>query len=265
MIGAADILQKIVEEKWREIPMRAALKPIAELERQIARQSAPRGFVTALTTRISARQPAVIAEIKKASPSKGVIRENFVPSEIARSYAEAGAACLSVLTDVSFFQGADDYLVEARQAVALPVLRKDFVVDAYQVLEARSIGADCILLIAAILAPKTLANLYQLAVDLGMDVLIEVHDAAELAQALQVAPALVGINNRDLRDFSVNLSTTYDLIDLLPPDVKLVTESGIQQRADIEAMQLRGVYGFLVGEAFMRAEDPGAALRNLFF
>ena len=170
-----------------------------------------------------------------------------------------------MLTDVSFFQGADEYLVQARNAVALPVLRKDFVVDPYQVLEARSIGADCILLIAAILEPKTMASLYQVAVDLGMDVLIEVRDAAELEQALQVSPTLVGINNRDLRDFSVDLATTYDLIDRLPAGVNLVTESGIHQRADIEAMQRRGVYGFLVGEAFMRAEDPGAELKTLFY
>ena len=170
-----------------------------------------------------------------------------------------------MLTDVSFFQGADEYLVQARNAVALPVLRKDFVVDPYQVLEARSIGADCILLIAAILAPKTMASLYQVAVDLGMDVLIEVRDAVELEQALQVSPTLVGINNRDLRDFSVDLATTYDLIDRLPAGVNLVTESGIHQRADIEAMQSRGVYGFLVGEAFMRAEDPGAELKTLFY
>mgnify|MGYP000008526691 FL=1 len=264
-MSAPDILQKIVEEKWREIPQRAAARPVAELQRLIGQQSDPRGFVAALTERMVARQPAIIAEIKKASPSKGVIRENFIPAAIARSYADAGAACLSVLTDVSFFQGADEYLVQARNAVALPVLRKDFVVDPYQVLEARSIGADCILLIAAILAPKTMASLYQVAVDLGMDVLIEVRDAVELEQALQVSPTLVGINNRDLRDFSVDLATTYDLIDRLPAGVNLVTESGIHQRADIEAMQSRGVYGFLVGEAFMRAEDPGAELKTLFY
>jgi indole-3-glycerol phosphate synthase len=264
-MSAADILQKIVAEKWREIPLRKSMVSQLELQQRIALQTPPRGFVAALNMRMQNKSPAIIAEIKKASPSKGLICENFEPARIARSYEAAGAACLSVLTDVSFFQGADEYLQQARQVVELPVLRKDFVVDAYQVYEARSLGADCILLIVAILEPAVMASLYQLAVELGMDVLIEVHDAQELEQALRVSPTLVGINNRDLRDFSVDLDTTYQLLEGLPASVRVITESGISQRADVAAMQAHGVYGFLVGEAFMRHENPGAGLRELFF
>jgi len=264
-MGTADILQKIVARKWQEIPDRAAKVSLGALELRIASQGPTRGFVAALSRRIEQCTPAVIAEIKKASPSKGVIREHFVPAEIAVSYADAGAACLSVLTDVDFFQGADDYLRQVREAVSLPVLRKDFIVDAYQVYEARSLGADCILLIVAILTPVQLAEFYALAVGLGMDVLIEVHDEAELDQALQVSPALVGINNRDLRDFSVSLDTTFDLLAQVPAGVHIITESGISQRADVEAMLARNVYGFLVGEAFMRDENPGERLKALFY
>ena len=264
-MSTADILQRIVAEKWREIPLRQSMVSELELLKRIDLQTPPRGFVAELNARMQNKTPAVIAEIKKASPSKGVICADFVPARIARSYAAAGAACLSVLTDVSFFQGADEYMQEARQVVDLPVLRKDFVVDAYQVYEARSLGADCVLLIVAILSPAKLASLYQLAVDLGMDVLIEVHDQQELEQALRVSPTLVGINNRDLRDFSVNLQTTYQLLDGLPAEVRVVTESGISQRSDVAAMLAHGVYGFLVGEAFMRQENPGAGLQALFF
>jgi indole-3-glycerol phosphate synthase len=264
-MSTADILQKIVARKWQEVPDRVAKAPLALLEQRIANQAPTRGFVAALSQRIDERKPAIIAEVKKASPSKGVIREHFVPGEIAASYALAGAACLSVLTDVDFFQGADDYLRQAREAVDLPVLRKDFIVDPYQIYEARSLGADCILLIVAILTPQQLAAFYRLAVSLEMDVLIEVHDEVELGQALTVSPALVGINNRDLRDFSVSLDTTFDLLAQIPAGVHIITESGIGERADVEAMLARDVYGFLVGEAFMRDENPGARLKELFF
>jgi indole-3-glycerol phosphate synthase len=264
-MGTADILQKIVARKWQEVPDRVAKLPLAELEQRIATQSPTRGFVAALSERIEQRSPAIIAEVKKASPSKGVIREHFVPAEIAVSYASGGAACLSVLTDVDFFQGADDYLRQAREAVDLPVLRKDFIIDPYQIYEARSLGADCILLIVAILTPRQLTEFYRLAISLGMDVLIEVHDEAELGHALDISPALVGINNRDLRDFSVSLDTTFDLLTQIPAGVHIITESGIGERADVEAMLARDVYGFLVGEAFMRDENPGARLKDLFF
>jgi indole-3-glycerol phosphate synthase len=264
-MSTADILQKIVARKWQEVPERVAKVPLAMLEQRIANQIPTRGFVAALSQRIEQRKPAIIAEVKKASPSKGVIREHFVPAEIAASYAGAGAACLSVLTDVDFFQGADDYLRQAREAVDLPVLRKDFIVDPYQIYEARSLGADCILLIVAILTPQQLAEFYRLAVSLEMDVLIEVHNEVELGQALTVSPALVGINNRDLRDFSVSLDTTFDLLAQIPAGVHVITESGIGERADVEAMLARDVYGFLVGESFMRDENPGARLKELFY
>jgi indole-3-glycerol phosphate synthase len=207
---------------------------------------------------------AVIAEIKKASPSKGVIRADFDPVAIARAYQAAGAACLSVLTDVDFFQGHDDYLQAARAAVALPALRKDFVVDPYQVVETRALGADCLLLIVAALSPSRLRELYALARSIGLDVLIEVHDAAELDVALALRPTLVGINNRDLKTFETRLETTYGLLDGIPDGVLVVTESGIRDQADVAAMHHAGVHAFLVGEAFMRADDPGAALAALF-
>ncbi|MBP8284317.1 MAG: indole-3-glycerol phosphate synthase TrpC, partial [Chromatiaceae bacterium] len=214
--------------------------------------------------RAASGQPAVIAEIKKASPSKGVLRADFHPAEIARSYERGGAACLSVLTDVDFFQGCDAYLQEARAACALPVIRKDFILDPYQVLEARVLGADCILLIAACLTDVQMRELNALALELGMDVLIEVHDRAELERALPLPGRLIGINNRDLRSFQVSLDTTLGLIDAIPPERLLVTESGILDRADVARMRARGVNAFLVGEAFMRADDPGAELRRLF-
>jgi indole-3-glycerol phosphate synthase len=238
--------------------------PLRQLRSVLAEAPAPRGFAAALASRIAAGEAAVIAEIKKASPSKGVLREDFSPAEIARSYERGGATCLSVLTDVDFFQGGDAHLVEARAASNLPVIRKDFIVDPYQVYEARSLGADCVLLIAACLSDTQLRELARLAGGLGMDVLLEVHDRRELERALRVPGTLVGVNNRDLRTFEVTLETTFALLDAVPPDRLLVTESGIRSRGDVAMLRAGGVSAFLVGEAFMRAEDPGAALANLF-
>jgi len=260
-----DVLQKILQRKHEEVAERAARTPLRELSARAADAPPVRGFAAAIEAKIAAGDAAVIAEVKKASPSKGVIRADFDPAAIARSYESGGAACLSVLTDVDFFQGADDYLRRARDACALPVLRKDFVVDPYQVAEARAIGADCILLIAAALDDDRLAALSEQALDLGMDVLVEVHDMAELERALQVPAPLLGINNRDLRTFDVSLDTTLALKDAVPGDRRLVTESGILARADVRRMRTAGVDAFLVGEAFMREADPGAALRRLFF
>lgn len=264
MSDTPDILKRIVARKREEIAARRAEVPLAELEARAAAAEPPRGFVAALQARIDAGGAAVIAEIKKASPSKGVLREDFVPAEIARRYAAGGAACLSVLTDVDFFQGSDTYLQEARAACGLPVIRKDFIVDPYQVVEARAIGADCILLIAACLDDATLRTLNDQARGLGMDVLIEVHDAAELQRMLPTGNILVGINNRDLRTFKVSLQTTLDLLPSIPGDRLVVTESGIIERADVALMRQHGVHAFLVGEAFMRAPDPGARLAQLF-
>jgi indole-3-glycerol phosphate synthase len=259
------VLNRILAHKQREVADRKRSKPLAEIARVARDAPAARGFVAALAARIAAGDPAVIAEVKKASPSKGVIRADFDPPEIARSYASAGAACLSVLTDEAFFQGRDDYLVDVRAAVELPTLRKDFIVDPYQIVEARAIGADCVLLIVAALQPQQLRDYYAAARDLGLDVLIEVHDRAELERCLALSPAVVGINNRDLRNFETRLSTTYDLLPHIPNDVVVVTESGIHERAQIDEMRSRGVNAFLVGEAFMREPDPGAALHRLFF
>jgi indole-3-glycerol phosphate synthase len=213
---------------------------------------------------VAARQPAVIAEVKKASPSKGVLREHFVPADIARSYEAGGAACLSVLTDERFFQGSAAFLQQARAACGLPVLRKDFLIDTYQVVEARAMGADCILLIAACLDDGLMSELEACAFELGMDVLVEVHDGAELDRALRLKTPLLGVNNRNLRTFEVSLDTTLDLLERIPDDRLLVTESGILARADVQRMRSADVHAFLVGEAFMRAEDPGQALRDLF-
>jgi indole-3-glycerol phosphate synthase len=224
----------------------------------------PRGFLNALQARVSAGQAAVIAEIKKASPSKGILRENFEPAAIARSYEQGGAACLSVLTDVDFFQGADDYLRQARAACSLPVIRKDFFVDPYQVYEARTLGADCILLIAAALSDTMLMELLQLASDLQMDALVEVHDAEEMQRALATPAALIGVNNRNLRTFNTRLDTTLDLLSGFPDDRLLVTESGINSRDDVQRMRNKGVHVFLVGEAFMKAAEPGEKLSELF-
>jgi indole-3-glycerol phosphate synthase len=260
----SDILQTILRRKAEEVAGRSARVSLRELSARCEGAPAPRGFAAALQAKVDAGLPAVIAEVKKASPSKGVIRPDFRPGEIAASYERGGAACLSVLTDVDFFQGADAYLQEARAACALPVLRKDFIVDAYQVYEARVLGADCVLLIVAALGDAALAELSHLALELGMDVLVEVHDIDELERALQVGAPLVGINNRSLRTFEVSLDTTLGLKPAVPADRLLVTESGIATREDVARMRAAGVHAFLVGESFMRAPDPGAELARLF-
>jgi indole-3-glycerol phosphate synthase len=260
----SDILATILARKAEEVSERSARLPLRELSARVADAPETRGFADALHRKIAAGDAAVIAEVKKASPSKGVIRPDFHPAEIARSYERGGAACLSVLTDVDFFQGSDAYLREARAACSLPVLRKDFVIDAWQVYEARALGADCILLIVAALGDAALAELSGLAMDLGMDVLVEVHDIDELERALQVPVPLVGVNNRNLRTFDVSLDTTSALKTAVPPDRLLVTESGIHTPADVARMRLEGVNAFLVGESFLRAPDPGAELQRLF-
>ena len=260
----SDILERILARKREEIDERRARVAERELVARLDGAPRVRGFVDALRAKIARGDAAVIAEVKKASPSKGVMRPDFHPDEIAASYASGGAACLSVLTDVDFFQGADEYLTEARNACALPVLRKDFTIDAYQVYEARALGADCILLIVAALDDAALVELSTLAQSLGLDVLVEVHNAGELERALATQAPLIGINNRNLRTFETRLETTLDLLGRIPADRLLVTESGIHTRADVAQMRAAGVHAFLVGEAFMRAEDPGAELRRLF-
>ena len=262
MNDTPDILKKIVARKREEIRERSARVPLQDLKG--ARSGAIRGFADAIAAKIAAGRSGVIAEIKKSSPSKGVLREDFRPAEIAVSYERGGAACLSVLTDVDFFLGCDDYLREARAACALPVIRKDFIIDPYQVYEAHAMGADCILLIAACLGDALLGELNGLAHGLGMDVLIEVHDGEELERALRVRNRLIGINNRNLRTFEVSLDTTLDLLDRIPPDRLVVTESGILSREDVALMRSHQVNAFLVGEAFMRAADPGERLAELF-
>jgi len=260
----SDILQKIVAVKREEIAAGRLKRSLASWREQAESRRDLRGFEAALRAKVAAGRAAVIAEVKKASPSKGVLRERFVPADIATSYAEHGAACLSVLTDERFFQGANAYLEQARAACALPVLRKDFMVDEYQVAEARAIGADCILLIAACLDDAQMADLEAAAGAYGMDVLVEVHDGAELERALRLKTPLLGINNRNLKTFEVTLQTTLGLLPRVPADRLLVTESGILARADVARMRDAGVSTFLVGEAFMRADDPGAALAALF-
>ncbi|WP_368562526.1 indole-3-glycerol phosphate synthase TrpC [Pseudoxanthomonas sp. UTMC 1351] len=261
----SDILNTILARKAEEIAARSARVPQAELVARAADAPPARGFAAALQAAIAQGDPAVIAEVKKASPSKGVIRPDFRPADIAVSYEFGGAACLSVLTDVDFFQGADAYLQQAREACTLPVLRKDFTVDPYQVYEARVLGADCILLIVAALDDTQLVELSSLAMQLEMDVLVEVHDIDELERALQVPVPLIGINNRNLRTFEVSLDTTLSMKDAVPKDRLLVTESGILVPGDVTRMRAAGVDAFLVGETFMRAEEPGEALRQLFF
>ncbi|SDZ44353.1 indole-3-glycerol phosphate synthase TrpC [Pseudomonas sp. NFIX28] len=260
------VLEKILARKVEEVAERSARVSLAELENLARSADAPRGFAKALLGQAKLKQPAVIAEIKKASPSKGVIRENFVPAEIAKSYEKGGATCLSVLTDVDYFQGADAYLQEARAACSLPVIRKDFMIDPYQIVEARALGADCVLLIVAALDDAKMAELAAVAKGVGLDVLVEVHDGDELERALKTLDTpLVGVNNRNLHTFEVNLETTLDLLPRIPRDRLVITESGILNRADVELMEISDVYSFLVGEAFMRAESPGQELQRLFF
>ena len=265
----ADVLRRILAVKDEEVAAARARVPLEAIRRDAERAAddpalRPRGFEAALRARIAAGRPAVIAEVKKASPSKGVLREDFEPAAIAESYARGGAACLSVLTDERFFQGAPAYLRAARAACALPVLRKDFLVDPYQVYEARCWGADCVLLIVAALDDDRLVELEACALGLGMDVLVEVHDADELDRALRLRTPLVGINNRDLRTFEVSLGTTLSQLHRIPAGRLVVTESGILGREDVRTMREAGVDAFLVGEAFMRAPDPGEALAAMF-
>jgi len=259
-----DILQRILARKREEVRSRCQALSLGDVCALAAVAEPPRGFRAALQERIDAGRSAVIAEIKKASPSKGLLREDFDPAGFARSYAAHGAACLSVLTDIDFFQGADAYLQQARAACTLPVLRKDFVIDPYQVQEARALGADCILLIVSALDDASLGELYRLARELDMDALVEVHDREELERALHLGADLVGINNRSLRSFETRLETTLELRAAVPDHVLLVTESGIREPADVARMRAADVHAFLVGEAFMRADDPGAALERLF-
>ncbi len=263
-LSAPTVLRRIFDRKLEEVAERRRARPEQALREQFAATDAPRGFRRALADRQAQGRPAVIAEVKRASPSKGVIREHFVPAEIATSYETAGAACLSVLTDIDFFQGSDAYLLEARAACQLPVLRKDFTLDPYQVIEARALGADAILLIVACLELPLMRDLHAQARELGLDVLVEVHDAAELDEALQLDLDLVGINNRNLHDFSTDLGTTTGLLGQIPEGIQVVTESGIHSAADVALMGEHGVGTFLIGEAFMRADDPGAALQALF-
>lgn len=260
----SDILNKILSVKQAEVKAAMAEKPLAMLQREAMAMPPARDFVGAIRSKIAAGKPAVIAEIKKASPSKGVIRADFRPAEIAATYAANGAACLSVLTDEQFFQGSPDYLKQARAACDIPVLRKDFMIEAYQVYEARAMGADCILLIAAALDLPRMRQLETIAHDLGMAVLVEVHNGEELDLALQLETPLLGINNRNLRTFEVTLQTTFDLLARIPADKIVVTESGIFTPDDVALMRGRQVHTFLVGEAFMRQPDPGVELARVF-
>jgi indole-3-glycerol phosphate synthase len=264
-VDASTILRKILARKREEVSARRKRDSLGSLEQRITEQPPVRGFSRALQERAAAAEPAVIAEVKKASPSKGVIRADFQPAQIAASYQAGGASCLSVLTDVDFFQGADSYLREARAACELPVLRKDFTVDPYQVIEARAIGADAILLIVAALADDQMRELSAVATQVGVDVLVEVHDRAELERALELETPLIGINNRDLHTFETRLETTLELLPYIPGDRLVVTESGIHTAEDVALMRNHQVYGFLVGEAFMRAPEPGEKLREMFF
>lgn len=265
--AAADtptILKKILARKGEEIIERSAVRSLVELREQSVDMPPCRGFAAAVKAKIALSLPAVIAEVKKASPSKGVIRADFDPVSIARSYEKGGAACLSVLTDVDFFQGCDDFLRQAHNATPLPLLRKDFTIDAYQVYEARVVGADCVLLIAAALEPGKMKELHDLAIELGLDVLVEVHNARELEEALKLSTPLIGINNRNLHTFSTRLDTTFNLLDKIPEGRVVITESGIHTIDDVMAMRGHGVNAFLVGEAFMKADDPGRRLMEMF-
>jgi indole-3-glycerol phosphate synthase len=264
MTDTPDILKKILETKIEEVARRQLRTSIADLESFAENVEKPRGFYRALQSKAAAKKPAIIAEIKKASPSQGVIREDFQPITIGQDYAMNGAACLSVLTDKDYFQGSEVYLQMVRERCPLPVLRKDFMIDPYQIHEARALGADCILLIVAALADNQMRELADTAVKLGMDVLVEVHDAEELQRALQLDTKLIGINNRNLRTFETSLQTTLDLKPQIPQDRLIITESGIHTHEDVQLMLDNGIYTFLVGEAFMRAESPGQKMRELF-
>ncbi len=265
MNNTPDILKKIITRKHEEIRLRSMKISEQNLIDCIKSADPCRGFANALINKINNGAPGIIAEVKKGSPSKGVIRENFVPEQIANSYEEAGAACLSVLTDSDFFFGCEDYLLAARKQVSIPVIRKDFIINPYQVYEARGINADCILLIVSALNDSLMKDLYDLATEIGMDVLIETHDSYEIERALKLEPCLIGINNRDLRTFETDLNTTINMVKEIPESCTLVTESGIHTKEDIALMRDNGVNCFLVGEAFMRADDPGSKLRELFF
>ncbi len=265
MTDTPDILNRINARKLEEVAQCKKRVSLDQLKGLLQNQDEPRGFANAMAAKIASGNAAVIAEIKKASPSKGVLREDFHPAAIAASYESGGAACISVLTDRDFFQGSEAYLKDARAACSLPVIRKDFIIDDYQVYEARAMGADCILLIVASLDDQKLNSLDALAHDLGMDVLVEVHDAPELERALRLSNRLIGINNRNLRTFEVSLGTTLDLLEQIPDDHIVVTESGIHVTDDVKLMRENAVNAFLVGEAFMRADDPGAKLAELFF
>jgi indole-3-glycerol phosphate synthase len=258
------VLERIVAVKRAEVAAAKLRVAPAEVERRARAAPPPRDFIGALRAKVAAGAAAVIAEVKRASPSKGVLRADFHPVSIARSYENGGAACMSVLTDKEFFQGSDDHLAVARAACGLPVLRKDFMLEPYQVFESRALGADCILLIAAVLSAEAMRELEAVAAALGMAVLVEVHDGSELEAALELNTPLLGINNRDLRTFDTRLETTLDLLPRVPPGRLVVTESGILARQDVARMRSGGVHAFLVGEAFMRAPDPGSALRQLF-
>jgi len=265
MSATPTILQKILDRKAQEVAERSKLISLSELETQAKQADPVRGFIRAMEQKLDNKQAAVIAEAKKASPSKGLLRDPFDPAAIARSYEQGGACCLSVLTDQDFFQGHEDYLIAARAACSLPIIRKDFIVDPYQVVEARAMAADCILLIASALEQTQLKNLADLAQQWDLDVLIEVHNREELMRALELDLKLIGINNRNLHNFETSLETTYQLLKDIPEDRIVVTESGIHQQEDVKAMQAHGVNSFLVGEAFMRAKDPGEKLKSLFF
>jgi indole-3-glycerol phosphate synthase len=259
------ILKKIITRKFEEISERSQRVSLDDLKAQVKNIAPARGFIASMEKRIAAGEPAIIAEIKKASPSKGILRENFEPADIAKSYEKGGAACLSVLTDVDYFQGADEYLKAARAACSLPVIRKDFIVDEYQIYEAKVMGADCVLLIVSALDQPTLESLAALTNELGLEVLVEVHDAEELQRALLLNTRLIGINNRNLHTFDVTLQTTFDLLTDIPIDRIVVTESGIFTAEEVASMREKSVHSFLVGEAFMRADVPGDKLNELFF
>ena len=264
MTTTPNILTKIIQRKQQEIIEHQRVTSLAQMQQQAKLAPSPRGFIRAITERINHQSAAVIAEIKKASPSQGVFTDVFDPSAIAKSYQDNGACCLSVLTDKDFFQGCNEYLKQARAATTIPVIRKDFIIDPYQVYEARAIGADCILLIVAALNDQQLKDLHHLAIQLGMDVLVEVHNRQELERASALSLSLIGINNRDLNTFNTDLNTTLDLLDFVPTESIVITESGIKTREDVALMRNNAVNGFLIGETFMRANDPGYQLAQLF-